>query len=116
MKKLVSLILVFLSLIITSCKFGTTFEVENKTNLALDSLSISNGFNTVYAHKMDKNEKISLFLNFKNNNTKSDGNFVVKYKANNKQRKTMFGYYSNGMPSDENVKIQIYKDTVIIGD
>jgi hypothetical protein len=117
MKKIGYIIILFSS-ITFSCtnKFGSTFEVENKTNSNIDSLFISNGFNNVNLNKINKNEKVILFLDFKKNNPKSDGNFLIKYKLNNKHRNKMFGYFSNGIPSNKNVKVQIYEDTIIINE
>lgn len=109
-------IIILFSTITFSCtnKFGSVFEVENKTNSSIDSLFISNGFNNVNLNKIDSNEKVILFLDFNKNNPKSDGNFQIKYKQYNKHRNKMFGYFSNGIPSNKNVKVEIYKDTIII--
>lgn len=115
MKKYLYVIL--LSLILNGCSnFGTNFIIENKTSSKIDSLVISNGFNSVAIDKLNINEKTIIFLDFTKNKTNADGNYSIKYKLNNKYSVSPFGYYTNGIPLSEEINIQILEDTIIIKD
>ena len=89
-------------------------KLETKVNSVVKNISISNGFNSVYLDSIEVNSSKELFLDFKKNNPKYDGNFGIAYEINDKKYLQRFGYYSNGLPSNEFYSISIYNDTINI--
>ena len=41
-----------------------------------------------------------------------DGGYEIFYKKNNQFKNYKFGYYSNGHPSGESYRIEIFEDTI----
>ncbi|MFH0894287.1 MAG: hypothetical protein V2A54_07615 [Bacteroidota bacterium] len=44
---------------------------------------------------------------------KTDGDYLLSFKSNNKVVKKRFGYFTNGYPLESLTKINIMKDTII---
>ena len=102
-------ICVILILFITSCdRYGIDFEIHNDDVRTIDSIIISNGFNISKSLSLKPKEETLIFLDFKENNTHSDGNFFIKYYINGEQKLKTFGYYSgkNGQ-IDHPIPVQI---------
>lgn len=108
------LYIIMLFIFLSCDKHGIDFEINNNQNETIDSLTVSNGFNESDKITLKPNGKATVFLDFKANNTHSDGNFFIKYYSNKKQILKSFGYYSNGIPSTNKMKIEIAKDTLLV--
>ncbi|MNE60545.1 hypothetical protein D3C80_1556940 [compost metagenome] len=110
--KYICIILIFF--VISCNRYGIDFEIHNDDVRTIDSIIISNGFNISKSLSLKPQEETLVFLDFKENNTHSDGNFFIKYYINAEQKLKTFGYYSNGIPSTDKVIIEIKKDTLLI--
>mgnify|MGYP003624385019 FL=1 len=106
----------FLSLLLASCQYGINFEVQNDTNNNIDSLVITNGFNSLKLYNIKLKEKKEGFLDFNKNNPKHDGLHNIQLFMQNSIIRKSFGYYSNGIPSVKSYKLIIKNDTIIIKD
>jgi hypothetical protein len=102
----------FLIIIFIRCESGINISVTNKTESKIENLSISNGFNVSTIDSLNPNMTKHLDLDFKKNNTKSDGNYFIKYKYKNEIKVFPFGYYSNGVPSTNEVSVFILNDSI----
>ncbi|TYB78799.1 hypothetical protein [Bizionia myxarmorum] len=109
-----SLFILFIFALITSCSYGVDFEIQNNTNTQIDSLTITNGFNTVKIFDLKPQEIYKTFLDFKEYNPKQDGSFGVHVYSENSVRAELFGYYSNGIPLTKSYKLEIKKDTILV--
>ena len=99
-----------------SNNLGNNFEIKNDTSFEIDSVIVTNGIHQVKLKELKANEKRIGFIDFKIGNPKHDGNYEVKV-YNKKQRlKELFGYYSNGMPSNSEFEIILKKDTIVINE
>lgn len=118
-KKLKSLKFAAIILILTSvfsCQNfrKAKFEITNKTEGTIDSISISSfnhNFKTEYI-KLEIGQSQTYWLDM-NNLPEVDGSYRLTYKdsvINNKN----FGYFSNGYPMKTVTNITFEKDTVII--
>lgn len=108
---------IFISILFTSCKYGTHFEVQNNTKSNIDSLIITNGFNSLKFYNIAPNDKEKGILDFsKNNGSNNDGNYKINISSMNYYRYQFFGYYSNGTPSESKFKIMIENDTILINE
>ncbi len=116
MKKLF-LILIGLSLFECS-KYGSNFQVSSQRNFPIDSVIISNGFNSSAIYGLQKNKDYNTFLDFKTKRDTliSDGSYTIKVYQGNKLKEFLnFGYYSNGIPSSSSgFRIEIKNDTILI--
>ncbi|WP_242130822.1 hypothetical protein [Aestuariivivens marinum] len=100
--------------VIMSCQYGVNFNIENKTPNNIDSLIISNGFNSIKLLDIELNAEKQGFLDFNKENPNLDGSFYIEIFSKESIRKKGFGYYSNGGPSNSCFNIKIEKDTIII--
>lgn len=105
---------IFFGVILYSCSYGVDFEIENKSNVLIKNISLTNGFNKVTLDSIQDDSKKTIFLDFKKNNTKADGNYGIEYEKNDIKYFNNFGYYSNGMPSNEKMIVLFTADTLII--
>ena len=107
----------FLLIIITifiSCNYISDeikFKITNNSNFVIDSLKIQPDVNiNKYINlKLDESKFYLLTIP---DSIKSDGCYLLKFKINNKNISTCFGYFTNGFPLDEEIKIIIENDTI----
>mgnify|MGYP003669957362 CR=1 FL=1 len=102
--------------ILTSCKYGVDFEIQNNAKNDIDSVIVTNGFNYLKFNDIKFNEKKEGFLDFKKNNPKHDGQYFLKVFTKNSIKEKPFGYYSNGGPSGSKFKIIVENDTLLINE
>jgi len=115
MKKTVLLITI---LSLYSCSFfeekGIDFKIINNSNQAIENITFttSERFDIKLFDKIESNQSVEGFLSMKNNN--QDGSYYIEFKNSNDSIVSEdLGYYSNGTPSNEWVKITIMNDTII---
>jgi hypothetical protein len=106
----------FLITVICSCENETIakFEIENKTNILIDSLRIvPNGYESDYYISLSPGESKKYDCNM-TNIADADGNYRLDYKFDTSLFATKtFGYYTNGYPIESLIRISIDKDTII---
>ncbi len=110
-----TIIFIFLlSTVLQSCKSPNDKRCKNRvqisfTNRTQKSLLVVNGI-TLAVDSNDTQREILCFDDVE----KSDGNF--RFHLKNKKLDTViaWGYYSNGIPSDNHIKILLIKDSVAI--
>jgi hypothetical protein len=102
--------------LLNSCKYGVDFEVLNNHQSNIDSLIITNGFNSLKFNTIKFNESKKGFLDFKKNSPKHDGQYIIQLFLKDIVKRKAFGYYSNGGPINSFYKISIQKDTIIISE
>ena len=90
--------------LLTSCKYGVDFEIQNSNKSNIDSVIVTNGFNSLKFYDITLNEKKEGFLDFKKNNPKHDGQYIMQLYINDSIKSKAFGYYSNGGPSGSKLK------------
>lgn len=112
MKKLIFISII---LIVISCKPVVDFEVLNKSNVNIDSLIISNGYDKIRFGRIDVNEAKEGFLEF-SREIINDGGYSIEFYSREFYKKENFGYYSNGIPSNSSFRIVIEKDTIKINE
>lgn len=112
--KLRASLLFSLSFLWTSCEYGVDFEVQNDTEKNIDSLVITNGFDSLKLFDIDSEEKKRGFLGFNKNTPKQDGAYTIQLFTKGFSIKKPFGYYSNGLPMAGSYHIIIKKDSIYI--
>lgn len=87
--------------------------MKNEGNSRLDSLTIDPTANNQYI-SVRPGEEIQFELDM-TDIPGTDGAYEVSWQNANKQERTKhtFGYYTNGMPLEDNTRITIQQDTVI---
>lgn len=106
------LLIIIAIIILTSCEHGVNINIQNKTSKMIDSIFIQNDFKTIKIKEVDINKNLHFFIDFTNNKHRGDGIFSLYVYKNGIKRKKDFGYYSNGIPPNNNFKITVYKDIV----
>ena len=104
--------LIFLILILTfSCKSGVDIELNNQSDITIDNIILSNGFDSLNIKSLKPMEKRNVFLKFNKKNN-SDGSYRIECQINNKKIIKNFGYYSNGIPTNSSYLLVISKDSI----
>ncbi|MBO0324183.1 hypothetical protein J0X14_17875 [Muricauda sp. CAU 1633] len=103
-----------LSFLWVSCDYGVDFEVQNETDKNIDSLIITNGFDSLKLYDIDSGEKKLGFLDFNKKTPKQDGAYTVQLFTKDSSIKKPFGYYSNGLPLVDSYVIILKKDSIYI--
>jgi len=102
--------------LLISCKYGADFEIQNNTKSNIDSVIVTNGFNSFKLYNIKFNNKKEGFLDFKKNNPKHDGQYIMQLFIKDSIKRKAFGYYSNGSPSGSKFKIMIENDTILVNE
>jgi len=118
MKKL---LLILAGLFLCACsKFGSNFQLSSQRDFPIDSVVISNGFNSTAIYGLQKNKDYNAFLDFKTKRDIliGDGFYTIEVYQGNKLKEFLnFGYYSNGIPSSSSgFRIEIKNDTILINE
>lgn len=104
---------IFLQFFTFSCKTRTKifakFIIVNKSGLAVDSLLVMPGDKNY--SKIKNNDSITYYSNM-TNIAKVDGSYLLKFKKSDQQKIYNFGYYSNGYPQEDYIRIVLLSDTV----
>ncbi|PZR21232.1 MAG: hypothetical protein DI539_08640 [Flavobacterium psychrophilum] len=103
--------LLFAAFLISCSKPVVSLEVENHSGNEVDSLIVSNGYDYWSYGKIGINEKIKGKLIF-SEKVRNDGGYQLTIFRNNKIKSFRYGYYTNGLPSSNQIDIEIEKDTV----
>lgn len=111
MKKIKFYFLASFLTVLFSCKNGTNIKIINESGKELKNVIIESGFNKTNIDLLKVGEIKNVFIDFNENNSKNDGVMGLKIKEISNDYH-MFGYYSNGIPSSQDVVILVKKDTV----
>jgi hypothetical protein len=119
MKNLIIIILLITSLL-SSCGKDykkAKFEVINKSNIAIDSLTIinrpSDEVNKLSVYNLDENKSQKIDIDM--TNAEGDGRYTLSYKMNKIWITKHFGYYTNGSQTEELISIHVVSaDSIII--
>lgn len=88
--------------------------VENKTEVNIDSLSVTNWIDEFKINEFKKHDSVKIELGFENPHFKGDGSYAVSYYIKGVKKFKDFGYYTNGYPTNSIYTLEIYHDTLII--
>lgn len=102
-----------IGLILTACGNSTVeVSIVNTTQEDLLGVEVSNDRNETTTGRFDvkPGEEIHKQLSF-STVSPSDGHYVLKIKE---QMPRDFGYYSNGVPLENSIEIEVRTDTVLI--
>ena len=111
MKKL---ILFFLPFAFLSCNNSVNFILKNTSLKEIDSLIVTNNFDTIKINHLKINSIISKELIFLKKQPKGDGNYRIISYENGIEQDTTFGYFSNGLPINKEFKIEIIEKGFIV--
>ena len=103
-----------LILLLSSCEYGTSVTITNNTAAIIDSIIVSTGFYSDKLENIGEQNSKTIFLNFQGNTQKGDGIISLEIFKNGKIRSSQFGYFSNGIPPDDEFFVEIFNDTIII--
>jgi hypothetical protein len=115
MKKLFLLLILFFSCCIykqnKSCQNYVELIIENK-DLYDSKVIFSNGKDSIKIEQTKGTLKTQLFCF--SESLKNDGNYKINLKNSIKDTTLFWGYYSNGIPSDNTIKILLTSDSINI--
>lgn len=98
---------------LSSCKYGTNITIKNESSSKIDSLLIEGGGSILKHQNIEIGESFRSFVDFRKIKQKGEGVLVLKYYKKNKKELHHFGYFSNGIPPSNDIKIFIKKDTIL---
>jgi len=103
-------------LIMTACTTSViaNFEVANHTAFDIDSLKIEPNISEIGKFISLKKNKKAAYKSDMTTIAKTDGAYQISFLINGKKKTQIFGYFSNGYPSEIITKIEIEKDTILI--
>lgn len=104
----------FQLLLLFSCDYGTNLTITNNSDNPIDSIIVATDFNSLALKELKSMETKTVFLDFKNNHHQGDGIIRLVVYKNRKIKSSQFGYYSNGVPPDDDFVIKILNDTILI--
>lgn len=100
------LIVLSLLCLISCTSNGVEFTVTNDTKEKIDSVFITNYYDTIRINEINKSISKSGTMKFSDKVQKGDGNYFIKVYANDVIKDTVFGYISNGISSSSKYKIK----------
>jgi hypothetical protein len=105
---LVAIILVLMY----SCKTKTEFTIKNNSNILIDSIKVSNGYDYIFTGEVLNNQSVKSNLKFTGLTPRQDGSFFIEIYP----QKTFFrfGYYTNGIQPEPRFIIEIKRDTILL--
>jgi len=108
----ISVLLVLMGL--TSCQntVKSKFEIVNKSNQTIDSLSIEPNVSKQVKLVSVNSGETKVYLADMSNIPNVDGSYTLTFKIGAKRKIKSFGYYSNGYPSEKLTIITIEPDTI----
>jgi hypothetical protein len=116
MRKLInSFTLLILFQFAISCNYidnGVDFKISNKSDATISNIKLytSEKLDCVLIEKLEKNKTENKFLSL--NSNKCDGNYIIEFERNNLKKKYCFGYYTNGSNIENEIIIEITKDSI----
>ena len=98
-----------------SCNYidnGVDFKISNKSDATISNIKLytSEKLDCVLIEKLEKNKTENKFLSL--NSNKCDGNYIIEFERNNLKKKYCFGYYTNGSNIENEIIIEITKDSI----
>ena len=102
----------YIFIIFSSCTAKTEFSIKNNSNLLIDSIKISNGYDFIFTKRLSKGQTVIHNLKFTDLTPNFDGSFFIETYPNKKFRN--FGYYTNGIQPDTHFSVEIKNDTILI--
>jgi hypothetical protein len=107
---LITILLVFF-LVACKEKTGIDFYVTNQRDTVLQNVNLSPGKSPVIISYLKPGETKKVFMDF-SGAAKVDGCYQINIdNAKNKDNNLIFGYYSNGIPLEKEMRIAILNDT-----
>ena len=88
------------------------FVVVNETTARLDSISIIPDEKPGH-WSLDPGDSIQ-YVSEMDNHPLVDGSYMLSYKIGGEKKGMVFGYFSNGIPSERGTRILLKPDTVLI--
>lgn len=107
-------ILFFIPFAFLSCTNSVNFTLKNNSSKEIDSLIVTNNFDTIKINNLKVNSIMSKELIFLKKQPKSDGNYRINIYNNGIKQDTTFGYLSNGLPVNSKFTIEIVEKGFII--
>lgn len=105
MKKIITSCSIFF---IVSCSNNSVnFKLKNSSYNKIDSLIITNNFDSIKINNLIVNSEIFKELKFLKEQPKNDGNFRIIIYKNRTIQDTTFGYFSNGIPLNKEIYVEI---------
>ncbi len=102
-------------LLVSSCnkkiEVNADFEIINNTSSTIDSLYIKPNKQIKFISV--KSKELKTYKTDMSDIARVDGNYLLKYKLEGKDKIKHFGYYSNGIPMEKITVIKIDVDTII---
>lgn len=111
MKNLISLLVI---VFLCSCRGNSNidFDVTNNSGVDIDSVVIT-GLGKTKIESFKNGQSTQIKMDYSKSKTRSDGGYQIKIFEEGKIRGRHFGYYSNGLPSEDyDITLQI--DTIVI--
>jgi len=116
MRKLInSFTLLILFQFAISCNYidnGVDFKISNKSDATISNIKLytSEKLDCVLIEKLEKNKTENKFLSL--NSNKCDGNYIIEFERNNLKKKYGFGYFTNGSNIENEIIVEITKDSI----
>lgn len=117
MRKLLSLLLIIMTL--TSCSLfvesGIELEIENNSDHPITDVKFTTTekLNVIEFKNIEINNSVSGFLKMDKN--KMDGSYLLKFNRSNGQNESReFGYYTNGAPEENKIIFKVENDTISV--
>ena len=95
-----------------SCQRETSFSIKNKTSKLIDSIKITNGYDSLIIKNIEKNEVKILDFQFTDSTPNHDGTFHIEVYP--QKRVKSFGYYTNGIQPNTHFFIEIKEKAIFI--
>jgi len=95
-----------------ACQTKTSFLVKNKTPNLLDSIKVTNGYDSLIIRKIEKNEIKTFNFQFTDLTPNYDGTFYIEVYP--EKRVKSFGYYSNGIQPNTQFFIEIKESSISV--
>jgi hypothetical protein len=106
--------IVLISLLCSCTDTVADFKVTNTTDQKVENFIIEpSGDGEFYYINIDPKESVNYKLDL-DGVPEVDGNYKLSYQINGKNMQEEFGYYSNGVPLDGTIRIEILPITVRI--
>lgn len=106
----------FSILTLLSCTNSVDFNLKNASLNKIDSMVVTNNFDSITINELKVNSEISKELSFLKKQPKNDGNYKVTIFKNGTSKDTTFGYFSNGMPLNKRFNIEISERGFVINE
>jgi hypothetical protein len=100
-------------LLLVSCnyKVGVEFYVKNERDTVLHKINLFPSSGSLVIYNLKPGETTNIFMDFKGHPKVDGGYGIVIDNSTHKNNNLFFGYYSNGIPNEKEIRITIQNDT-----